>query len=370
MGVDAYLLLYKNEISHFLPENDTLKIEEWSEYIVQTCIPNGGKEFLFGNINSFRNELVGYDAYVANGIAPALFYRLGIRLSIFAPYGEGIEHIIDSKFIISNLLRSFLRIIIRRWQILGLRFNTSVIISANLHNFATKTATRYRLPSTITEFFPMVFVENSIDINEITKISKQVERMKSSNMVVLSHVSHIWKTLPSYHLDSWPGKGNDILIRGFAKYLEISKKADSVLCLFEYGIDVDNSKKLISELRINDNVIWFPLLSRKEILGILPLVNIGGSEFSGEMWGGCGWEFITSGVPMFHRLDHADRYENAGLVLPKFFNVNNDDDIARVLLNWTLTEQNKTRRELINWANSYQNEALAKKWLEILKRVQ
>ena len=41
--------------------------------------------------HSLLNELCGYDQYVASGIAPAIFDRIGLRLSLYFPYSIGIE---------------------------------------------------------------------------------------------------------------------------------------------------------------------------------------------------------------------------------------------------------------------------------------
>ena len=169
-------------------------------------------------------------------------------------------------------------------------------------------------------YFPMIFSEEPVkDVDAILErrpeISFQINKMISSNLVVFSHVSHIWKTHPTIHITENLGKRNNILIEGFASYLESPRSCNNaLLCLFEYGEDFKDSKKLIKNLNIENNVIWYPLLSRKELRALLQFVDIGGSEFSGQFWGGCGWEFITSGVPMLHYLADEECYIKSGSV--------------------------------------------------------
>ena len=50
---------------------------------------------------------------------------------------------------------------------------------------------------------------------------------------------------------------NDIAIKGFAKFLKNQKRYHKpCLVLFEYGLDIEYSKKLIKELNIQDYVVW------------------------------------------------------------------------------------------------------------------
>jgi hypothetical protein len=110
LGADAELLLYANDgvgcLSHFRPESDTWNLSKWSPYIRQTGIYNWTTSMIpdvrqrtWPPLRRFlRRQLTGYDKFIGSGIAPAVFNRIGFRLSIFFPYCLGIEWFDDPDF--------------------------------------------------------------------------------------------------------------------------------------------------------------------------------------------------------------------------------------------------------------------------------
>ena len=61
-------------------------------------------------------------------------------------------------------------------------------------------------------------------------------------------------------LNDQENKGNDIIIKGIAKYIQ-STNRKIVIHFFEKGQDVNEAKKLCKELKIENNIIWhYPLL--------------------------------------------------------------------------------------------------------------
>ena len=92
-GVDAELLLFADELNHFLPENDTWDIDKWKLYIKQTKI-NGGAlgQYFKMSAADIRREFEGYDYYIGCGFTPAYFYKAGMKLDLFTPYCVGIEY--------------------------------------------------------------------------------------------------------------------------------------------------------------------------------------------------------------------------------------------------------------------------------------
>ena len=94
-------------------------------------------------------------------------------------------------------------------------------------------------------------------------------------------------------------KNNDWLIKGFSAYLEISKK-NPILILFEYGIDYQNTKSLIHDLGIQDNIYWLPLMKRKEIMEVIKACDVGIGEFYEDniTMGSTGYEILTQAKPL------------------------------------------------------------------------
>jgi len=98
LGVDAYLLMFKNEHDIFLPENDTWEIERWSPYIKTLGLHNSIYRWAKVKPGHIREQFDGYEFYIGCGLAPAYFARAGMELDIFTPYSYGIEFINDSDF--------------------------------------------------------------------------------------------------------------------------------------------------------------------------------------------------------------------------------------------------------------------------------
>src|SRR5439155_11704088 len=168
--------------------------------------------------------------------------------------------------------------------------------------------------------------------------------------------------LPVPHFMGGVGKRNNWLVQGFAEYVKAVSNSDAVLCLFEYGRDVAQTRSLVEELKIEKQVVWFPKMSRREIMCLLPYADVGGSEFAGMYWGGCGWEFLASGVPMFHQLSDPDQYESTEMPLPPFFNVRSPTEICQVLLENDRESLRDTGGACKKWFDKYQGYSLAKRY--------
>jgi glycosyltransferase involved in cell wall biosynthesis len=70
---------------------------------------------------------------------------------------------------------------------------------------------------------------------------------------------------PSRH--DWPEKGNDRLLRGFAKYVQRNRKAKLVTVEWYQSIeDLQMSKQLVSELGIQENVRWVPVMPKSRLI--------------------------------------------------------------------------------------------------------
>ena len=89
--IDAHLFLYTNEI--FLPSSDTTDLKYWKRYIHDLEISNGKPDILFFKKSKLQDKLKEFSFFIGNGIAPYILKKINIRLNIFMPYAEGIEHI-------------------------------------------------------------------------------------------------------------------------------------------------------------------------------------------------------------------------------------------------------------------------------------
>lgn len=70
---------------------------------------------------------------------------------------------------------------------------------------------------------------------------------------------------PSRH--DWPEKGNDRLLRAFAKYVRRNPKAKLITVEWYQSLeDLGMSKRLVSELGIQGNVTWVPVMSKNKLV--------------------------------------------------------------------------------------------------------
>lgn len=365
LSVDAELLMYQNEPLHFHPQEDTWHWQRWAPFVKSLPVTNGGADALFGKPNKIAQCLEGYDAFIGNGISPVLFARMRKRLQVFIPYGDGVEFIIEHVFRWrhprSTLISLYRKVAMER----ALQSSVDVIITANVHPHSMNTYRRLRVDPLLLPI-PMLYPEPVPPVEQVPHLAKYIKRMRESDLVVFSHVAHIWKNLPVPHYMGGVGKRNNWLVEGFARFVKTTPRTTALLCLTDYGRDVPQTRQLIADLGIENHVLWLPQMSRREIMCLLPNADIGGSEFAGMYWGGCGWEFLASGTPMLHQLHDAESYARPDMPLPPFFNVNSPEEIAEVLR----ANDRKTLREIggscKRWFDTYQGPTLAKKYVELL----
>ncbi len=368
LGVDAHLYMYTNELDHFLPWRDTWNWDKWSPYVHILPCSNGGRDAFMISGSRLWSSLDGYDVYIGNGIAPVLFSRMGKALDLFIPYAEGVEFIVEHQFSLNRPIVGAYSLFRRFAMQRAIRDSVKKVITFNRNPFAWSTLEKMGVELICT---PMITLydgeENAINDEMKVKYRTHLERMQESNLVIISHVSHIWRSLPTKHFMGGGGKRNHWLIQGFAEYIRRSGNTDALLCLFEYGVDVIESKRLIKKLGVDSNVIWFPPMERRELMALLPHADIGGGEFAGMMWGGCGWEFLSCGVPMLHWIDNVSDYDDMGISLPPFFNVASPGGITDALLASDKELLSVMGDECRSWYSRNQGKTLARRYVELLR---
>ena len=365
LGMDAYLLLYADEQKHFLPEHDTWNLAKWEPFIIKTSISNGGRDAFWQLFRPWEiaKQVEGFDRIIANGFFPAYAYVIRKKIDIFFPYGTGGEFLVYHKDFGSKI--RFL--VYNFFQAHGLKHNTRYVgtIDHSERNIRQFRALRVPiLPFTV----PMVY--NREGLPPLLEMPRELSKLRE--------IKRKYKVLFSHARQSWVGetrgkeaKKNDIFIEGFAEYLQKSDRKGIRLFLVEYGVDVNESKKLISSLGIDSYVFWLPKMSRKEIMLALDYVDIGASEFGGIYFGGVGWEFLSKGIPFLHYFNCSEKdfLSQTGCRLPEFINVCSQDEIADKLLRFEEDEepfQEKGKR-LRSWFDEYNGISLAARIKTILE---
>lgn len=358
--VDAELLLFADEINHFLPENDTWDIDKWKPYIKQTKI-NGGAlgQYFKMSAADIRKEFEGYDYYIGCGFTPAYFYKAGMKLDLFTPYCVGIEY--TYRITKTKAVHYLKEKVEAYYQVKGLRHSTKVVgtIDEESRIKAEKIGVK-------TESLPLLMIYNKEKAKTDDEfLSATIQKFNRHYPIVFSHVSHFPKGSRT-----WEIKRNDILIKGFADFAK-QTDANPLLVLFNYGEAIEASKAQIAQLGIEDKVMWLPVMSRKKIMRLLEHVHFGGGEFGGAVWGGTGWEFMAKGVPFFQYVDMPDSVfeANTGMKMPPFFNTNNSAEISRLLQTYTSDKAKLTAngQALKAWFDKEAGQELANSYINILK---
>ena len=409
LGCDADLLLFSTDgmgySGHFKPECDTWQIEKWTPYIHKNSIADDpisifnfptsymlwARSVLRSIIN--RNQYVyhpvtekkifrlysSYTHLIGSGLTPSLLYRAGLRLSIFFPYALGVEWLGDPVFLkktkSANPITRFVARRVITQQTEAVKRAESIIYADR--SLTEETLTRIGVKG-ISLFCPMVYNREVFpEVIDSPEVRNVIDRIDASDFSVLSHARHLWFRPDEISEPEWKGqdKNNDWLIRGFSKFVEKRIVDSPLLILFEYGEDLDHSKRLCQELNISEYVYWMPKIDRKHILYILSKVNVGVGEFTELpkiLFGGTGYEVLASGKPLLQAFNFSTEefIETFDAPPPPVLTVRRSDDILNHLVEMAkfpekqISVGNKSRE----WFDQHCGIGLAKKWVEILKK--
>lgn len=412
LGVDAHLILFKNDgygsNAHFSPENDTWEIERWSPYIHNTAIFNGdasilGRKFptnilyflLKSRISLVNNKhgivyqsvstsdikkcIEGYDKFVGSGLSGALLARIGKSLDIFYPYGTGIEFLgampIRQALKGSNFLKRYLIRKVACAQEASLK-QTRICTTGELS--LTKQTYDEIGVSFIPLNIPMVYNREKVpltkDLNE--KIKNIKTEVESCDFSIFSHSRQAWVNSGEYLDVEWElrSKHNEWLFRAFAEFISQRPVKNCRVFVLDYGPDVGASKSLCAQLGIEEQVVWLPKMSRKDIMLLVSSCDIGVGEFytdEGIIWGGTGWEVLAAGKPLLQGFNFKEgEFERSfGYPPPPMLPVKEEKEILIHLLDM-YDNPHKAKsigKGAAEWFNKYNGISLARKWLELIE---
>lgn len=342
LGVNADLIMFlddgNNHSSHFSIESDTWDFDKWKKFIIDADIVNSYafplqrsffSKIIFSLLYFFRvfmkkenfflakptgktgrkdfiDLLEKYDVYIGSGATPAIFESLEKNLTVFMAYSLGIEYIEEEYFLNKrNSKNFFTRYFAKRMyelQAKGLR-NTKILINSEFTS-TKKAYKKLNLDAKACQI-PVVYFEKSKEDKFSKNLKSAIKKINSYKFKIISHARHQWVKPKGFKTNQWKriSKNNQMLLYGFKDFIERTNKIDSILCLFEYGEDFLESKKLCKELRIESNIIWLPKMQRKEIIELIRLSSVGVGEFydQGVIWGGTGWEILGAGKPLIQK---------------------------------------------------------------------
>lgn len=407
LGVDAHLILNRNDglgdSSHFIPIADTWNFSKWEPFIHESNLnedPISAFKMPFAFLFSLRSlirkifnnkiplllpvsnrgitkSLSGYTDIIGSGITPAIFQRIKKKITIYYPYAIGVEWYSDPVFVkkteSKRLLNGIIGRLLIRKQKTGIKNSKYVICS---DKSLTLKALKEIGVNPISAFCPMVYnneiLPNIIMNNEILAVFELIEK---SDFSILSHARQKWFRPENIDNEEWNGqnKNNDWLINSFSDLINTKTVRNPILILFEYGDDVEQSKKLCNKLNVTEFVFWMKKISRKEILLILSKIDVGVGEFYNlpfMLFGGTGYEILASGIPLIQGYNFPGNsfMEIYDIPIPPLLPVTKKQDVFNHLLNLAndVLKRKAIGIESKKWFDTYCGIGLAKKWLELL----
>lgn len=364
--INAELLLFNNEHSHFCPSADSY--DKSYESFVKKLSWGNIKSYLFTSRKKIKNDLKEYDFFIVCGLAPAFLHKIDKSVDIFVPHGSDIY---DSPFLLFRNLILFLKsIVISRAQKKGIQNSRFINMYKSNIEFEKTISSLHIKGKRLFSGVPMIYLPqyNSVDIQknlEKSNFNNEFKDIRINNDVILFHHSRlIWKNPP----DAWSYKGNEKIIKGFARFVKDNPNLRSVLVLFEYGVDINETKELIKDLDIEKFVQWFPKMNRKDIMTGIYYADICIGE-TGMSWLTYGviYEALAMAKPfMGYREDslYTDTYPE----LYPMINVFSEDQIAAAFANYVQNPFSYKNMgfEGYNWLKKYAIDIPLKEYLDIL----
>lgn len=385
LGADAWLLPFNTDgvgnLAHFAPENDTWQFDNWCRWIRPMDVPNtsmallgsGGTLWRPYRRNALNQHLAAYDRFIGSGVAPALFYTLGRRLDVFAPYSIGIELYGNRGFMDQRLatpVRYLTRRIVQHFQAKGIRATRHCLnaeMSLTKDSFEAIGKPFERLA------YPMLYNREVVSAQPSARLAETIARLRSAELSMFCCARLLWVRDPAIKESVWSSqsKNSDWMFRGLAQFLKRRPLARVVLAVVQYGPDTEQSQRLVHELGLANHVLWLPKMPRREIMLLLKAAHIGIGEFyrdPGVIWGGTGWETLAAGRPLMQSFNFTTLGFEAefGHPPPPILDVSSADDVARHIEQMYVDPAARQRmsQASLDWFNRNNGIGLAGRWLQ------
>jgi hypothetical protein len=369
-GYDTELLEFEGEFEHFKPEADCFNPSSLG-FIKKISWGSGPSRFKIHSRDSIKKIVKGYDFNIGCGAAPAYFNKAGFKLDVFIPYGSDIYSIPFFTFSLSRYRKFFADYYYALSQRKGIREAKNIILDVSndkFENYLKKIE-----PGGKRHFsnIPFLYLPeySPVNIEKYSKDSGLFSRVKretaDADFSIVMHYGHCWKKpLTSLH-----NKGNDSVLMGFKKLVSRYPAKKIKLFTFEYGPEIAESKKLVHELGLEENVIWLPISYRKEIMMMLSLMDLGMGEI-GNSWFSYGtvYECIASRLPVIMNRNDA-LYSSQYPEMYPVLHAQNEEEVFHQM-DWAFSNQAEARqmgKESHIWFKKYAIDRPLKIIIDIIK---
>ncbi|QIW09665.1 hypothetical protein [Francisella sp. LA112445] len=372
-GLNAVVYEIPNSsMNHFSSQSDTFYDVKKINWIKKFPVDINNKNWLFFEKEKIIDEFADYDLIISCGLSSAYLERAGLKSDIIIPYGSDL-YMIPFKKIKFSLSLSFIRSLFlfsqARYQIKAYE-NSRVLITDNGYELYRNALIDLNLRA-LNLGIPMLYSKEDLDSDENMKIWSFLDKY---DFIVFNHSRQYWCSNID-ELDDFSkyggAKRNDKLIKAFARFIKITAFSNPILVLFEYGPDVESSKKLVNKLDISKYVVWMPVMDRKNTMYGLSKATFSSNAFreSKTDIGGVCYESLAAGTLNLNNCIEA--IENPE---HKFFNspmihALSDNDILKIFLDYESSPQKYKKMSQVSkeWFEENLGVGLAKKYVKLIK---
>lgn len=272
LGIDAELILLSNEDQIFDPWVDGCDSHTCRDKIRKVgwgSIENWFKE----DRGRIYEDLSRYDIVVGTDLSAAYCSAIGVHLDVFCPHGGDLSVMPFPH--LTRPQRQIQVLDIARHQADGIRSSTLVQVQ-DKNEFKRELADLKKGDQEIKECIPpLVYAPSFSQAHDGSLVHEQFSRLrKECDILIISPIRHVWGWQLN-PINYKAGKGNDKLIRAIHTVRKEFPSLRIKVIVFEYGMSVKRSKRLIKDLGLEDIFVWFPCIPRTKLyygLGLSDLV--------------------------------------------------------------------------------------------------
>ncbi len=329
-GYQADLIL-SDEFSHFKPEADTFEQVNFN-YIKEFDFLKS--DILYTDRLLVNRFFTSYDVIIACGYSVAYLTYSKVYVDVVLPYGSDLY---DLPFYTPTSQDTdyfkVQRTALAKYQKKGIEEARAVIFDYTNEEFE-EIFKKFDLKGVRYKYaYPFIFTpefsyqQSGALCRKSVGATRMIELRKQFDLVVFNHIRQSWKN----PLDIWSYKGNERIFRAFRTFID-DTKASACLVVFEYGTDVEDSKALVKELKLEEQVVWLPVSQRKDILSMISLVDIGIGEIGDHSWFSYGavYEFLCMKKPVIHHRDDQMYLDKVESLYP-MYSANNEATLLAAL---------------------------------------
>lgn len=303
-GVDAHLYVCESDPIPNQPGSDGSDIPEWVHFGQWYS----KQAFRFPWKAEITKELKKYDVTFVSGNGPifsqwtgkpSLFYATGGDFTVL-PFPVRFRHTFRSfKHFRNACIKAF-------WQRLGL-LRMQAIYGYPFSPYLT--AAKKLGVNLHKDYLPIAFDTSLFENSD--PWPEEVQKLRSKWNFLLFHPSRMLIKQDPKLVETGQWKQNDLLIKGFAKFIKENRIEDAALVIPDtsLSVDIDLAKGLIRQLKIEDNIVFLKTsdgkaFQRKDLIPYYQACDTVADDFGVGWFGSIVCEGLACGKPVLCYVDN------------------------------------------------------------------